>query len=144
MTEYCRDGGVCHHNCNGTASDGRIAITRSGYCFREDCCEPLTLSNLNWNWTPKTRLLRRYKGHVIKLFHNDALHQSMLKGWTVECRIDGEYIGTSFRSFAAALRTAKDSIDHALEQAPLTAAAKRAHSFVRLQAAIRRHERKSK
>jgi hypothetical protein len=67
----------------------------------------------------------------------------MLKGWTVECKVDGKYIGTSFRSFAAALRTAKDSVDVTLEQAPLTAAAKRAHSFVRLQAAIHRHKRQA-
>jgi len=122
----CRDGGFCHHYC---VHD----------CFRVQFCEPLTLSNLNWNWTPKTRLLRRYRGHVIKLWHNDTMPLSKLDGWTVECKIDGEFIGTSFRSFDAALRTAKDSIDHAIEQVPIIKIARRTHSFVRLQAAIRRH-----
>lgn len=121
----CRDGGVCHHNCQKA-------------CFREECCEPLTLSNLNLNWTPKTRLVLRYRGHVIKLWHNSTIHLSKLDGWTVECKIDGEFIGTSFCSFAAAMRTAKDSIDHAIEQAPIIKIARRTHSFVKLQAVIRR------
>ena len=128
--KHCRDGGVCHHNC-------------ISHCFREACCEPLTDSHLNWNWTPKTRLLRRYRGHVIKIWHNDVLHATMLKEWTVECKIDGGYIGTSFRSFAAALAAAKSSIDVMIARAPMAIAIHRASSYVRLQAVVRRLERKA-
>ena len=103
MTKYCRDGGVCHHQC---------AVA----CFREDCCAPLSASNLNWNWTPKTRLIVRYKSHVLKVWHNDTLHSTMLKGWTVEGRIITPHgkvydAGTSFRSFKAMLAHLKSSVD---------------------------------
>lgn len=35
--ERCKDGGACHHKCEGS-------------CFRENFCSPLSLSGLNEKW----------------------------------------------------------------------------------------------
>ena len=39
--KYCKDGGVCHHFC------------KDGECFREENCAPLSVSDLNDDWTEK-------------------------------------------------------------------------------------------
>lgn len=102
----CKDGGTCHHDCQE-------------FCFREECCEPLTLSNLNWNWTTKQRIVKRYRGAIIKVFNNSTLHQTMIKGWPAEWRIVSHGAAhncpTSFRSLRAALRDAKQCVDNVHE-----------------------------
>ena len=101
QTMNCKDGGTCHHNCQTE-------------CFRKDCCVPLSTANLLDNWNQKTRLVRRYRGWVIKVFNRgssiptwDAEYQLVRNGFVMKDE-------TSSRTLSAAMGRAKRDVDSIL------------------------------